>query len=456
MRLDSGLSLQQEVGWDRATVRAARLLAAAQDQPFLINSPGLLGHQLARWQDNFPLVQPSVSASAERETLEALHHLDVPITFTNKSELTKLNNFGGQLEAATFANSCKMGSQLKAARALGVGSVFCDSVEELGKIKKFQPNARILIELSNGPSADCLSSRTGTSPGEAMLILAEARKLELNVVGIALGLANLGQEEELPAVVESLQKVRDLVENADVEGHVLSELHLGRLCLGGNVPSLMYIRGVHSALASVADMLLQADATHWLVAPTVTLAAKVIAVRTPTDVSLPTQYYINDGVFGAFSNVLAGESVAAPMPLGGGRNRRGFSCRLLEAEILGPSGDELDMVAEEVLLPKMQRGDWLLFPCLGAAALQEFGALQAIEGSREGSVRLKQARESLEGVVPIEMAWASNTIMHNISVSLAGEEEKRKKEKEMEGACANTGKELEELELGKTFIWEDC
>ena len=71
-------------------------------------------------------------------------------------------------------------------------------------------------------------------------------------------------------------------------------------------------------------------------------------------------------------------------------------------------------------------------------------------------MRLKQARESLEGVVPIEMAWASNTIMHNISVSLAGEEEKRKKEKEMEGACANAGKELEELELGKTFICEDC
>ena len=142
------------------------------------------------------------------------------------------------------------------------------------------------------------------------------------------------------------------------------------------MPSLMYIRGVHSALASVADMLLQADATHWLVAPTVTLAAKVIAVRTPRDASLPTQYYINDGVFGAFSSVLAGESVAAPMPLGGGRNRRGFSCRLLEAEILGPSGDELDKVAEEVLLPKMQLGDWLLFPCLGAAALQEFGELQ--------------------------------------------------------------------------------
>ena len=44
--------------------------------------------------------------------------------------------------------------------------------------------------------------------------MAESRRLELNVVGIALGLLNMGQEEELPAVVESLTKVRALVEEA--------------------------------------------------------------------------------------------------------------------------------------------------------------------------------------------------------------------------------------------------
>jgi len=455
MRLDSGLSLQQEVGWDRATVRAARLLAAAQDQPFLVTSPDLLVHQLARWQDNFPLVRPSASASAHQQTLEALHLLGVPITFTNKPELAKLSELGGHLATALFANSCKLGSQLKAAKAKGVGSVFCDSVEELEKIKKFHPNAKILIELSNGPSADCFSSGSGATAEEALLILAESRRLELNVVGIALGFVNIGQEEELPAVVESLAKARALVEEAEAEGHILSELHLGRLCIGGTVPSLTYTSGVHAALACVADMALQADASHWLVAPTVTLAAKVIGTRTPRDQSLPIQYYINDGVFGAFSGVLAGEAVAAPMPLGGGRNRRGLTCRLLEAEILGPSGDELDVVAEEVLLPQLQEGDWLLFPCIGAASLQDFGEVQAIEGSREGGLRLKKAREITEGVLPIELAWAQNTIMRNISVSLAGEEDKRKKGEE-EGACADAGKELEELELGKTFIWEDC
>jgi len=451
MRLDSGLSLQQEVGWDRATVRAARLLAAAQHQPFLVTSPDLLGHQLARWQDNFPLVRPSASASAHQQTLEALHHLGVPITFTNKQELAKLSELGGQLATATFANSCKLGSQLKAAKAQGVGSVFCDSVDELEKIKKFHPNAKILIEL--GDSADCFSSGCGASAEEALLILAESRRLELNVVGIALGLANVGQEEELPSVVESLAKARALVEEAEAEGHILSQLHLGRLCLGGTVPSLTYTSGVHAALACVADMALQADASHWLLAPTVTLAAKVIGTRTPRDPSQPIQYYISEGVFGAFSGVLAGETVAAPMPLGGGRNRRGLTCRLLEAEILGPSGDELDVVAEEVLLPQLQKGDWLLFPCLGAASLQDYGEVQAIEGSREGGLRLKQAREMTEGVLPIELAWAQNTIIQNISVSLAGEEKRKKGE---EGACADAGKELEELELGKTFIWEDC
>jgi len=312
-----------------------------------------------------------------------------------------------------------------------------------------------LIELSNGPSADCFSARSGATNEEALLILAESRRLELNVVGIALGLVSIGHEEELAAVVESLAKAKALVEKAETEGHVLSELHLGRLCIGGTMPSITYTRGLHSALASVADMAFQADATHWLVAPTVTLAAKVIAARTPRDPTLPIQYYINDSVFGAFAGVLAAEAVAAPMPLGGGRNRRGLTCRLLEAEILGSSGDELDIVADEVLLPQLQEGDWLLFPCMGAASLQEFGDVQAIEGSREGGLRMKQSRERTEGVVPIEFAWAQNTIMRNISVSLACEEEKRKKGEE-EGACADAGKELEGLELGKTFIWEDC
>lgn len=144
MRLESGLSLQQEVGWDRATVRAARLLAEAQDQPFLVTSPAAIGDQLARWQEAFPLVRPTVAAiTSSPATLATLSSMGVAFTFTSKKELVGLSSLAGvDLTSATFANSVKLGSHLRAAASYGVTSVYCDSVEELEKIKRFHPQAR--------------------------------------------------------------------------------------------------------------------------------------------------------------------------------------------------------------------------------------------------------------------------------------------------------------------------
>lgn len=296
-----------------------------------------------------------------------------------------------------------------------------------------------------GSSCDTLTSAPGAAPEQVAELLSEARRLQLSVVGLALGLDCTGQEEELTVVKEAVVHARQVVEQADSYGHTMTELHLGQLCLAGTALSPTFTKGVQAVLALVADMEVVADSSHWLVAPSVTLAVRILAVRPRKEATI--QYYINEGVFGAFSGVLAGVAgPAMPLPLGGGRNRPGLTARLLEAQILGPSGDELDTVAEDVLLPCMSEEDWLLFPCMGTAALQGYGEARRVEGSREGEVRLREREEAVEGVLPLEMAWAPETIMRSLSVSL-GEGEQAKME--AEGAKG-------ELELGKTFIWEDC
>ena len=117
-------------------MRAARLLAACQDQPFLATSPPVLAEQVARWHAAFPLVQPSATATGH------LHQLGVAATFTSRAELAALVEEGVDLSTATFANSTKLGSHLRAAQAAGVGRVYADSTEELAKIKKNHPTAR--------------------------------------------------------------------------------------------------------------------------------------------------------------------------------------------------------------------------------------------------------------------------------------------------------------------------
>ena len=117
-------------------MRAARLLAACQDQPFLATSPPVLAEQLARWHDAFPLVRPSATATGH------LHQLGVAATFASRAELAALVEEGVDMSTATFANSTKLGSHLRAAQAAGVGRVYADSTEELIKIKKLHPTAR--------------------------------------------------------------------------------------------------------------------------------------------------------------------------------------------------------------------------------------------------------------------------------------------------------------------------
>jgi len=448
MRLDSGLSLQQEVGWDRATVRAARYLAQCQDQSFLVTSPGAAKLQLAKWSECFPTVWPTVQADCSPELLSKLYQLGLGFTFTSKSELSALFENSTDLSSAIFANSVKLGSHLRAAQACGVTTVYCDSVQELGKIKKFHPSAKVILEVTPESHSGELTSHPGAGPQDISAILAEAARLEIHMHGLALGLTCAGQEEELDGVIAAISRAKEIVELAQSYGHVMSSLHLGRICLAGTTPSSMYTQGVAKALIPVADMAIQADASHWIVAPSVTLVARIIAVRVQMDPDLPIQYYISEGVFGAFSSVLAGETMAAPLPLGGGRRRPGLFSKSLDAEILGPSGDELDTVVDEVLLPKMEEGDWILFPCMGLACFEEFGPAQKIEGSRNGGVRLRKERADMEGILPVEMVWAPGTVIKTINVNLDLVEGEGK-------GGAEGGKELGELELGKTFMWED-
>jgi len=209
-----------------------------------------------------------------------------------------------------------------------------------------------------------------------------------------------------------------------------------------------FVHGVQQALksSSLTGLNLKADATHFLVCSSVTLAAKIIAVRERNRPHC-MQYYINEGVFGAFSNNLISEDclVSAPLPLGGGKNRKGLTAKLLDTSIIGPSGDELDEVLDDIVLPRMEEGDWLLFPNMGTMNLTEYGSEMKIEGNNL-FIYLKK-RDIIGGVKPcpgLQKAWENENIK-NIDLDL---QEKQKFEFNV-GTCLKG-----EIDLRKTFIYE--
>ncbi|VEN58881.1 unnamed protein product [Callosobruchus maculatus] len=77
-------------------------------------------------------------------------------------------------------------------------------------------------------------------------------------------------------------------------------------------------------------------------------------------------YYINDGVYGSFNCILYDHQVVQPKPL-----EQAPDAVYRPSSVWGPTCDGLDQVAENVMLPEMKVGDWLVFEDMGASFLKD-------------------------------------------------------------------------------------
>jgi len=370
MRLDCGLSLQQEVGWDRQTLRAARQLAESQEDSFLVYSESVLCAQIKDWTRMFNRITPvhDVGYNSVGRLLEGLRSEGVRLNVTAKQQIADLDHLAllGKGCDVVFSAAHKLGSHVKLAASCGISTFAFNVKEEVLKIRKHCTNARLVLQL------DCSEVPNLVSLKSAVLA---ALELDHEVVGLHLDLPT--SEDGLRQLEQWLRVARSLIDWGREQGAQMGSLHIGELT--GTSFSDGFVGELEGLVEQLFPRCLQvnlsATASRFLVAPTFTLAARIMAHRTSPDSQV--HYYINEGVFGAFTGNLmleGGAVVQPPFPLGGGgKGRKGNRSQLHDTRIFGPSGDdELDLVLEDVFLPRLEEDDWLLFPGLAALNSQEF------------------------------------------------------------------------------------
>lgn len=114
-----------------------------------------------------------------------------------------------------------------------------------------------------------------------------------------------------------------------------------------------------------------AEPGRYYVTAAFTLACNIHSVRKITDVDdqgrrfeTHRMYYINDGVYGSFNCVLYDHQVVCPVPL-----KEYPESRRISSSVWGPTCDGLDRVIEDISLPDMKLGDWMVFEDMGAYTL---------------------------------------------------------------------------------------
>lgn len=387
------MSLQQEVGWTRDMLRMARYLAEAQDAPFIVCSLDCIGDELDSWNNLFPAIEPTfhVGSNTMVEVQQYLKQFGLEFHVRNKKDVLALSQLELDSSNTVFSSSTKLSSHIKAAEAAGVQIFFVDSVPEMEKIKKVNPLARIIIELSaqDENNNESLEASTGVVITQLHDMVNEAKRLGLEIEGFAVNLdvtGSLDHDDNLVCVKKAL-KVAEAALTVAKEGHLeVKSLHLGQLCRTNvNIPDC-YVNDINNILCNdiFRNIRVKADASHFLVSSCITLATKISHLRMKAE---GVSYTINEGIFGAFASNLSSSEccVSTPLVLGGGGNRKGHSGKLLDAEVVGDSGDDIDVVLPmgDIALPRMEEGDWILFPNMGNMNLVNYlGSCRKVVGQK--------------------------------------------------------------------------
>jgi len=237
----------------------------------------------------------------------------------------------------------------------------------------------------------------------------------LNLVGIYLEISTL--EEELNQLLQWILVSRSILDWSRAQGAEIKLVHLGELA--GTSFSHGFVSDLNSALNKVfpayLGIRLSATASKFLVSPTITLAARIVKLDdTKTELK---NYFINEGVFGAFSGNLCIEGcVSTPYPLGGGKGRKGNRSQVYDTKIFGPSGDELDIILEDILLPELEKDDWLLFSGMGCLNNLEFINHSNVSGTRNFIYnKMEEVDECFDPAKPC--SWEFNSCL-SIEINL--------------------------------------
>ncbi len=356
------------------TLNELKKLAAKHGTPLFVVNHDTLRRNFEMFRKYLPRVQPyyAVKANADRQIIRTLFEAGASFDVASFPEFMAVYENIRSMPAKKrqdwiwdkiiYANPIKDNETLKKLDKYKP-LVTYDNEAEIGKIKRYAPNAGLILRLNvpNTGSIVELSSKFGASPADAVDLIAKAFKAGLVVEGVSFHVGS--QCTNWQNYVQALEIADGVFREAWARGYRQIRI----LDIGGGFPApydhhVRPFRELAGVLNAEFDRLFSpeieilAEPGRFMVATAATLVVEIIgkAVRDGK-----TCYYVNDGVYGTFSGVLFDH---CQYHLKSFKRGRGDICT-----VFGPTCDALDVISSAEKLPaNLQLGDLLYSQNIGA------------------------------------------------------------------------------------------
>lgn len=355
-------------GFDRARIASLRTRT-----PFFVVSPQAVLHNLTTFLTYLPQqteICYAMKANSERHVLTLLHQRGASFEVASKYELTVLKAIGVPSARIIFGTSVKPERHIKDFAKYGVDRFAFDSEEELFKIARSAPGSRVYVRAhvdDRSGSVFNLSEKFGTSMEEAVALLMKAKELGLVPYGISFNVGSQAKNVEswarglrdVAVAMVDLTKRKVEIEVINIGGgfpHSYQD--------GDQYPSIEEIsEHIHAATKQLPYRVSYlAEPGRALVANAFVLVTRVIGRASRAN---GEWLYLDAGVYNALFESLTcqGSTRYRIKPLTLAKTSED-TCAFIVA---GPTGDNLDIVAKGITLPRNVRtGDTLLISDVGA------------------------------------------------------------------------------------------
>jgi ornithine decarboxylase len=296
----------------------------------------------------------------------------------SKNEIETVLKLGVDPARIIYAQPCKTKSYVRYAANSGVKQMTFDNADELYKTKQLFPDAELYLRILTDDSASLcrLSQKFGASMDTTYELLELAKKLELNVVGVAFHVGSGASDPK--AFIKAVQDARFVFDQAAAFG-----FNMHTLDVGGGFTGDVTFEPMAAVLSASLDeyfpphIRVIGEPGRYYVSTAFTIACHVIARRTVADATLGTtsyMLYLNDGVYGNFSSIIFDHQHPVPRVLKSGNDvlydirPSGYDTpSQVEYSIWGPTCDGIDIISSSCTFPELlDVGDWLYFEDMGA------------------------------------------------------------------------------------------
>jgi len=336
----------------------------AHGSPLLLLDLQMLQRQYQKLTAALPDVDLyfAIKSLPNSEVIAALDIVGCGFDIATSGEASMLQDLGVAARKTIHTHPIKRQQDIRDALRYGCTTFVVDNIWEIEKFAAYRHRVGLLLRVSfpNPASPIDLSRKFGCQPEEVVFLLQRAASLGIRVKGLSFhaGSQSVSPDNHVHAIEQCWLLMQQYIATT---GKLLPILDIG-----GGFPVQYhetvsdidaFCEPIRVALDSLPDHVqVIAEPGRFLSALAMTSVSTIMGKAKRSDA---TWYYLDDGVYGAYSGKIF-DHAAYPLTVFSDYPERET------AVLAGPTCDSIDVIAENLRLPPLQIGDLVIGSKMGA------------------------------------------------------------------------------------------